>query len=148
MGYTQTHTIEDIRLVLGYASIIVAGITAYFDMYIGFVEMQNSIAVGVVVYFILAGLYNGCLYFYERGLIYTGKKNSLSIAVRSSTQKASPDYNLSVKTTDNSGKVIVDKTVVTQFNELFDYRGFLVYSKLQNWLDSQLAETKEDKKSQ
>jgi hypothetical protein len=140
LGYTQSHTIEDVRLALGYGSVIVAGITAYLDYYIGFVEMKSFITVGVVVYFILTALYNGCLYLYERGLIYSGTIGSDTVLIRSITKKSSPEYKLTVVKTDRlTGKSTTDKTLSTQFTELFDYRGFLIYSKLVSWLETELS---------
>ena len=53
LGYTQDNHLEYIRLAIGYSSVIVAAITAYYDYIVGFEKSFHIIATCVALLFLI-----------------------------------------------------------------------------------------------
>lgn len=148
-------------LVLGYSSVLAAAAVAYVEYTVGFKPGFNLMAGGFVVYLIISAIYYYWTVTVQKGASYIGEKGSqrvgydlisivwtkltLQIYIKTKAQKT-PDYTLTAKITDKHGKELSEKEIVSQYNEWFDTRGFLVQSKLNDFVKQALPEN--DKKAQ
>ena len=55
LKFKQSHNLTDVRLALGYASVLIAGLTFYFDFKLGWDKTKYWTLWAVVVYFLLNG---------------------------------------------------------------------------------------------
>ncbi|KAG5361943.1 Signal peptidase complex subunit SPC2 [Yarrowia sp. C11] len=123
LGYTQDHTLLDVRLAAGYASVILAAASFYLDYTFGFDFARPYLVYTVPLFFVLEFFVSGWLYFKERNVAYVGKKGDTKVTV--STTAANPGVDYKIVVDVNGGK----KTVDAKFNDWFDFNGFIVYSK-------------------
>jgi hypothetical protein len=73
LKFKQIHTQTDVRLVLGYVAVAIAGALFYFDWKFGWDASKPYTAPAVVAYFILNGAFSYWLWFVEKGVVYEGQ---------------------------------------------------------------------------
>lgn len=73
LRFRQIHTKTDIRLLLGYAAVLIAGALFYFDWKYGWDATKAYTAPAVVVYFILNGAFTYWIWGVEKGTVYEGE---------------------------------------------------------------------------
>jgi hypothetical protein len=73
LKFKQIHTQTDVRLVLGYSAVIIAGALFYFDWKFGWEASKPYTAPAVVAYFLLNGAFSYWLWFVEKGVVYEGE---------------------------------------------------------------------------
>jgi signal peptidase complex subunit 2 len=79
LGYTQSHTLSDVRLAMGYGAVIAVAAAAYYEYKVGFQEAKVWTTLSVGSYFLLqAALYLWTNYI-ERDTIYVGKKANTTV---------------------------------------------------------------------
>lgn len=76
LKFRQIHTQTDVRLVLGYVAVIIAGALFYFDWKFGWEASKPYTAPAVAAYFILNGAFSYWLWFVEKGVVYEGEGNT------------------------------------------------------------------------
>ncbi|KAK9371140.1 microsomal signal peptidase 25 kDa subunit [Lipomyces kononenkoae] len=135
-GYTQNFSLIDVRLMLGFASVIVAAAAAGYDYYVGFEKAKPFTAIGVSLYFVLNLAFTAWIMYVEKGTFYQGHKDGKKISVSSSAKKYSPIYNLTVTETTTSSK---SSKAAKPFNEFFDSTGYIVRSPLEKWIDGLIS---------
>lgn len=149
-GYTPSHHLVDVRLAIGYSSILVAAVTAYIDYTKGFFQGKTFISIGVAFYVILNLAYTYWIWAIEKGVEFYGTKSNgstIAISTKKGTEesKYDPIYNISIKFS-TKGQDEKSATVVTKkigFNEFFATNGFIVYDKLESWVKDAVKETEE-----
>ena len=74
INYVQSHTLTDVRLILGYAAVLAVAAAAYYEYKVGFQQAKTWSILSVGTYFFLnAGLYIWTTYI-ESETVYVGKK--------------------------------------------------------------------------
>jgi hypothetical protein len=73
LKFRQIHTQTDIRLLLGYTAVTIAGLLFYFDWAHGWEASKAYTLPAVVAYFLLNGAFSYWLWFVEGGVVYEGE---------------------------------------------------------------------------
>src|SRR5277367_2648188 len=74
INYVQSHTLTDIRLILGYTAVLAVAAAAYYEYKVGFQQAKSWSMLSVGTYFLLnTGLYIWTTYI-ESNTIYVGRK--------------------------------------------------------------------------
>ncbi|KAK9236737.1 microsomal signal peptidase 25 kDa subunit [Lipomyces kononenkoae] len=142
-GYTQIFNLIDVRLMLGFVSVIVAAAAAGYDYYVGFEKAKPFTAIGVSLYFVLNVAFTAWIMYVEKGTFYQGSKDGKKISIISTTKKYSPLYNLNVTETTTSKSSQAAKS----FTDFFDSNGYIVRLPLENWIDGLILSVVQDDSS-
>lgn len=70
----QSHYYTDIRLALGYAAVLIGGVTFLADYKLGWERTKDATAVACVVYFILNGCLTYWIWMIEAGKVFVGHR--------------------------------------------------------------------------
>lgn len=148
LGYRQSHTLMDVRLLLGYVGVVAAALAGGYDYKVGFERAKPYTTLGVATYFLFYGAMNLWQWFVERGTVYVGTKDDARIVVRTRTDPASPLYRVEIERTTASsvgGLGRGESTTLHHKRELFtkwfDLDGNLVAEPLTTWMGLFVQET-------
>ncbi|BGP28011.1 signal peptidase complex subunit 2 [Rhodotorula toruloides] len=83
--FTRSHTHEDVRLAVGWTSVVVAAATGYYGYVTDFHESKYWVSVGVVLYVVLNTVLALYVAYVEKNVIFVGKRRT--IASRISTER-------------------------------------------------------------
>ncbi|PYI18854.1 putative signal peptidase complex component [Aspergillus japonicus CBS 114.51] len=138
--FTQDNTMLNVRLLLGYSAVAIAGFTFYADRMLKWEATRSPwILAAVASYFILNSLLTYWIWAVEAGEVFRGKRKSgETIVIRSSVKKHSPLYKLKVQYTSPAGKVIQEKEIETSFTKWFAADGTFHIQPLRDWLASEI----------
>jgi hypothetical protein len=142
LGYEQTHTHTDTRLLLGYIGVVAAAASGLYDYRYGFEAGKLYTAIGVVIYFLAYGAMNAYQYFVEDGQIYVGSKAGKTISIRTKTATTQPYYNVDIRFAGQAGKLERKEL----FTKWFDTDGHIVSEPLMTWLGLVVQEAEGKKK--
>ncbi|OHE93583.1 microsomal signal peptidase 25 kDa subunit [Colletotrichum orchidophilum] len=126
LKFTQTHTLTDVRLALGYSAFLVAGACFLWDYKLGFDSTKYYTAAAVALYSILNGALTLWIWLKEAGTVYEGTSPSgEKVNIATSTKKNVPTYNMKITLTSKNGenKII---NLSNPFNQWFDSQGRFV----------------------
>ncbi|WYZ42831.1 hypothetical protein EsH8_VI_000530 [Colletotrichum jinshuiense] len=126
LKFTQSHTLTDVRLALGYSAFLIAGACFLWDYQLGFDSTKYYTAAAVVLYSILNGALTLWIWLKEAGTVYEGTSPSgEKINIATSTKKNVPTYNLKITLTGKKGE---KKTLELSkpFAQWFDSQGHFV----------------------
>jgi len=73
LKFKQSHFLTDVRLSLGYAAVVVAAVTFYFDYKLGWDKTKSWTLWAVVAYFILNGALTYWIWGVEKGKVFNGE---------------------------------------------------------------------------
>jgi signal peptidase complex subunit 2 len=76
--FRQSHQHTDVKLALGWASVLVAGATALYGYKIEFEQSKPVVWVGLILYVILTTAQTLYAYFIEGSVVFVGKRKTLS----------------------------------------------------------------------
>ncbi|TVY21428.1 Signal peptidase complex subunit SPC2 [Lachnellula arida] len=140
LSFTQSHTLTDIRLALGYTAFGICAATFYWDYTYGFESTKLLTLGAVILYSILNGALTFWIWGVEKGTVYVGTnaKTGDKITIQSKTDKFVPVYKLTVTTESKDGKRET-KEVKREFREWFDGKGAFVAKPFQRMLASSVA---------
>ncbi|KAK9322098.1 signal peptidase complex subunit 2 [Lipomyces orientalis] len=139
-GYTQIFTLVDVRLVIGFLSVLVAAAAGGYDYFVGFEKAKAYTGIGVSVYFLLNMALTAWMMYIEKGTIYQGSKDGKKISVTSTTKKYTPIYDLKITETTTSKSTQARKP----FTDFFDSHGYIVTKPLEEWIDGIVASIVQD----
>ncbi|KAF5517182.1 Signal peptidase complex subunit SPC2 [Colletotrichum aenigma] len=131
LKFTQSHTLTDVRLGLGWGAFLIAAACFGWDYKFGFDATKYYTAAAVVVYSILNGALTLWIWLKEAGTVYEGTSPSgEKINIATSTKKNVPIYNMKITITPKNG---ASKTLelAKPFNQWFDSQGHFVASPFQ-----------------
>ncbi|PQE12774.1 microsomal signal peptidase 25 kDa subunit protein [Rutstroemia sp. NJR-2017a BBW] len=145
LKFTQSHTLSDTRLAIGYTSFLVCAACFGWDYTYGFDATKSYTAIAVLIYFVLNSILTFWIFYIEKGIIYIGtspdKKHIIEISTK--TKKHVPIYNLSFKIYDagkgRSGTPVEERTLRKPFREWFDEKGHFVVQPFQEMVASNIA---------
>jgi hypothetical protein len=86
IGFKQDNSKTDIKLVVGYLAVIIAGATFVADYKLGWEATKGWTAVAVAAYAILNGVFTYWLWFVEAGLVFEGSKDGKKVGLSSFTR--------------------------------------------------------------
>ncbi|KAK6596889.1 signal peptidase complex [Botrytis cinerea] len=109
LKFTQSHTLSDARLAIGYASVLVCGACFYWDYTYGFEPTKSYTAIAVGIYFILNTFLTFWLFY-----IYEAAKG-------------------------RSGQPKEERTLRKPFREWFDLKGHFIVQPFQEMLASNIS---------
>ncbi|KAG8778688.1 hypothetical protein FRC15_010616 [Serendipita sp. 397] len=155
----------DVKLALGWAGVLVAGLTAAYGYKVEFEKSKPAMWVGVVLYVILSGAQTLYAYLIEGDTVFVGKRKTYAKRVESerirvdaksisaqpskavsSTPSATnaPSYQLSMSyvRTTNSGKTVIHmgkERVEASYATFFDSEGRMDIAKFESWVSSAMG---------
>jgi hypothetical protein len=79
LSFQQDNSKLDVRLALGYVSVIIAGVIFYADWKLGWEATKGWTAVAVAAYAVLNGAFTYWMWAVEKGLVFEGSKNGKKV---------------------------------------------------------------------
>ncbi|CAG8030069.1 unnamed protein product [Penicillium salamii] len=153
-AFTPSYSKTNIRFLVGYSAVAIAGFTFYADRTLGWEATTSPwIIASVATYFILNTFLTYWIWAVEAGEVYSGKrKTGETISVSSSAGKFSSIYKLHVIYKSAAGKVLQDKRYEAPFTTWFSAEGIFHPEPFRRWVASEidvlrLAAKQGDKKS-
>lgn len=134
LGYTETFELVDQKLLIGYSIAFVAGVSFLIDkkfVHDDIVHYQQCL---VVMYVILSVIFWYFKKYIEKSTVYTGKKDSKKVKVKTTFQDAEPLYKMTLIDNDNK---TVEKSL--EINKVFTEAGYLQSDLFLDWIKQQLA---------
>ncbi|KAF9876479.1 signal peptidase complex [Colletotrichum karsti] len=134
LKFTQSHTLTDVRLALGWGAFLIAAACFGWDYQFGFNSTKYYTAAAVVLYTMLNGALTLWIWLKEAGTVYEGTSPSgEKVNIATSTKKNVPVYNMKITITSKNGE---KKTLelAKPFNEWFDSQGHFVVTPFQEIL--------------
>lgn len=148
--FKQIYTHTDVRLALGWASVLVAGGTGLYGWKIEFEKSKPVVWAGLLLYIFLTVVQTLYSYFIEGDIAFVGKRKTFDkrivterITIESTTKPSKPDsppaysLNLSYVRSTSGGKSLLGKgRTSTQrgYNTFFDENGVLDHEKFERWV--------------
>jgi len=110
---------------------------------LGFNGAYLEIVAGVAAFSILMVAYNGWIRFVEKNSVYIGdhSKTGARVIISTIVNKTAPKYTVNVEV-QHKGQSSKSSTV-GEFTEWFDLNGYLVFSRFQAFLQSQIDKKKQ-----
>ncbi|KAF2750555.1 hypothetical protein M011DRAFT_395798 [Sporormia fimetaria CBS 119925] len=140
LKFRQLHTKTDIRLLLGYSAVLIAGVLFYFDWKFGWSVTKPYTLPAVVAYFLLNGCFTVWVFWVEKGLVYEGENGQgEKISIRSHTNKHDPTYHLIVTITPSPPSTSQKSTTLnisSPFTKWFTADGYFTAKPFQQFLAS------------
>ncbi|KAL1989013.1 hypothetical protein VTN96DRAFT_5776 [Rasamsonia emersonii] len=138
--FTKDNTNSNVRFIIGYTAVAIAGATFYVDRILGWEATEAPwVSVAVVSYFILNSILTYWIWAVEAGEVFRGKRKSgETIVIRSSSKKHSPLYKLKVKYTSPANKVLQEKEIEAPFTMWFSSDGVFHPEPFRRWLASEI----------
>ncbi|KAM3431125.1 hypothetical protein MY4824_007326 [Beauveria thailandica] len=138
LKFTQTHVLQDVRLVLGYSAFSVSALCFLWDYKLGWDSTKHFTAAAVVVYMLLNAALTYWTTFREKGIIYQGTAPSGDkITISTTTKKNVPVYNLEITVQPKrAGEKTQTYSLAKEFAGWFDEVGFFVAAPFQEMLAS------------
>lgn len=135
LGYTRSHMLMDVRLLLGYVGVVAAALAGAYDYKVGFEKAKGFTFTGVLIYFLFYGAMNFWQFFIERGTVYVGKKGNSTISIKTSTSSTSPTYKVQIVLSSSAADLKEVRTEKTElFTKWFDCDGNIVVEPLSTWV--------------
>ncbi|KAF1825937.1 uncharacterized protein K489DRAFT_291682, partial [Dissoconium aciculare CBS 342.82] len=139
LSFQQDNSKLDVRLALGYVSVIIAGVIFYADWKLGWEATKGWTAVAVAAYAVLNGGFTYWMWAVEKGLVFEGSKNGKKIVILSSQKKHDPTYYLDVTTTAGPGATASSWQIRAPYTTWFTADGVFVAKPFQKWLASTIT---------
>ena len=159
LKFKQSHLYTDIRLLLGFAAVSIAGATFYFDYTLGWDKTKAGTFWAVIAYFVLNGALTLWIWGVEKGRVYVGDLKGVKVCgfppfplqyvpcrltriklhIQSRVEKHNPTYFVTARYCKSS-KPDQWHTIDIQspFSRWFDEQGHLVVQHFQQWLATEI----------
>lgn len=159
--FKQIHTHTDVRLALGWASVLVAAGTAYYGWKVEFETSKPVVWAGMIVYVVLAIAQTLYAYFVEKDIVFVGKRKTFDkrivterITMSSNTVPSSPSnppaYFLSATyvRSASGGKSLLGRGKASNqrsYNAFFDENGTMDQERFESWVTELVERVMQDK---
>ncbi|PHH62381.1 hypothetical protein CDD81_7177 [Ophiocordyceps australis] len=135
LKFRQSNYLIDVRLALGYSSILIAAACGLWDYKFGFESTKLYTAIAVALYTILDCALIFWLSEVEKGTVYQGfAPSGEQITIASATKKNDPTYRLAITIKSRGEATTLD--IAKPFAEWFDETGRFVTPPFQQMLAS------------
>lgn len=137
LGYTQSFSLIDTKLALGYLTVVIAGLLYIVDKKFGFEKTYNVTVISVVLYFLISAI----LYYLTstknyKNVKYIGHDESNNkILVATWTQKYDPIYHIKIRFNDNEDSAVVSSF---EFMKVFDAFGYYKQDELTRLIKNEI----------
>lgn len=137
LGYTQSFSLIDTKLALGYLTVVIAGLLYVVDKKFGFEKTYNVTVLSVILYFLISGI----LFYLTSTKKYKNVKyigydeSNKKILVATWTNKYDPIYHLKIRFNDDESLAIVTSF---EFMKVFDAFGYYKQDELTRLLKNEL----------
>ncbi|KAK4560785.1 signal peptidase complex subunit spc2 [Recurvomyces mirabilis] len=139
LKFSQSNSKLDVRLAIGYTSVIIAAATFAADYKLGWEATKTWTAVAVVAYAILNGAFTYWMWAVEKGLIFEGTNvQGGKLSISSKTNKHDPTYYLTISSTSPGSSSPSTWHIKNPFTTWFTADGFFVAKPFQQWLASSI----------
>ncbi|KAF1911564.1 microsomal signal peptidase 25 kDa subunit-domain-containing protein [Ampelomyces quisqualis] len=138
LKFRQIHTQTDVRLVLGYAAVTIAGALFYLDWKFGWDTCKPYTAPAVAAYFALNGAYSYWLWVVEKGVVYEGEGRTGKVRISSHTKKHIPIYEADITFSTPASSLAQTIHVRAPMTRWFTADGYFVAKPFQQWLASEV----------
>jgi len=142
LKFSQDHTLTDVRLALGYASIAISAATFALDYKLEWDATKTLTLVAVVVYFLLQGVLTAWTMFVEKNTVYQGTKDGQKVKINSHVARYTPIYELEFEVDSKPGKNAESYKINSPFSRWFTKDGTFVAPAFQSWLSSEIPMVK------
>ncbi|TBU38726.1 microsomal signal peptidase 25 kDa subunit-domain-containing protein [Dichomitus squalens] len=148
--FKQIHTHTDVRLALGWLSVLIAGGTGLYGWRVPFEQSKPAVWAGVILYVILTITQTLYAYFIEGDTVFVGRRKTfdkrivterITITAKTtpSTPSSPPGYALGLAyvRSASGGKTLLGKGRASEerkFTEFFDERGVLDQERFERWV--------------
>ncbi|OSD05193.1 hypothetical protein PYCCODRAFT_1432946 [Trametes coccinea BRFM310] len=148
--FKQIHTHTDVRLALGWLSVLIAGATGLYGWKVPFEQSKPAVWAGVIAYVVLTIAQTLYSYFIEGDIVFVGKRKTFDkrivterITITSrptpSTPQTPPGYALALTYVRSAagGKTLLGKGRAQEerpFTAFFDERGVLDQDAFERWV--------------
>ncbi|EFR02144.1 hypothetical protein MGYG_05146 [Nannizzia gypsea CBS 118893] len=137
--FVASNTKSDIRLMIGYSAVSIAGVSFYFDYMKGWEFTAPWMLYAVIAYFILNTVYTGWIALVENRQVFEGTTaKGETLQISSHSKKLSSTYKLHFRHTSPSGQVVQEKTIEAPFSKWFSADGTLHFEPFSEWLKSEI----------
>ncbi|KAI9925011.1 hypothetical protein ASPWEDRAFT_54437 [Aspergillus wentii DTO 134E9] len=138
--FAQDHSKTNVRFILGYSAVIIAGFTFYADRKLGWEATQSTwVLAAVASYFILNTFLTYWIWAVEAGEVFRGtRKSGETISISSSCKKHSPLYKIRVQYKSSSSKILQEKEAEAPFTTWFSANGAFHPEPLRQWLANEV----------
>ncbi|KZS96354.1 hypothetical protein SISNIDRAFT_473286 [Sistotremastrum niveocremeum HHB9708] len=159
-NFQQNHIHTDVRLALGYASVVTSFATAAYGYKVEFEKSKPLVTAGVVLYFLLTFIQTVYAYFIEGKIVFVGKRKTFAKRIETerltvssktipSTPSSPPQYavELSYLQTANGGKALIKRNyshAQKGYNSFFDGEGNMDIEKFEEWAGQLLEKVQAD----
>ena len=137
LGYEESFTFVDTKLVVGYSCAAIAGLLYFYDKKYGFEKTYNLTILCLVIYFILS-----LFYYYltntdkYANVNYIGyDKGNSKVLVATWTTKYDPVYYMRIRFNEDKNNEI---TTNIEFMKLFDKAGYYHPQEMTNFVKTTL----------
>jgi len=138
LKFKQVHTQTDVRLVLGYSAVAIAGALFYYDWKFGWEASKPYTAVAVAAYLVLNSAFSYWLWFVEGGVVYEGEGKTGKIRIATSSKKHIPIYECTVTFSATSSSTPQSINIRAPFTRWFTSDGYFIAKPFQQWLASEV----------
>ncbi|KAI9824260.1 MAG: hypothetical protein M1832_002067 [Thelocarpon impressellum] len=139
LKFTQSHTLTDVRLLLGFVAVAIAGGTFYFDYTHRWEATKGPTLWAALAYFALNSALTYWIWGVEAGTIFVGSKGNTEIRISSRTEKFSPLYHLTIRTRPSPSSCWTTSEISAPFTAWFDAEGHFVALPFQQFLARNIA---------
>ncbi|KAF8348521.1 microsomal signal peptidase 25 kDa subunit-domain-containing protein [Amanita rubescens] len=168
--FKQIHLHTDVRLALGWLSVLVAAGTALYGYKFDFEKSKPVVWVGVIIYVLLTTLQTVYAHFVEKETVFVGKRKTFSKriiterltidartipakrATSPSSESTPPAYSLTLTyhRSTSGGKSLLARGKTrgsTSYTEFFDDKGGMHQEKFEKWVGELVENAMEGKSS-
>ncbi|KAF1975149.1 hypothetical protein BU23DRAFT_410074, partial [Bimuria novae-zelandiae CBS 107.79] len=138
LKFKQLHSQTDVRLVLGYTAVTIAGALFYYDWKFGWEASKPFTLPAVVAYFLLNTAFTYWLWFVEAGTVYEGEGKTGKVRIATSTKKYIPVYEVDVTFTPAGSSNPQKLHIRAPFTRWFTADGYFIAKPFQQWLASEV----------
>ncbi|KAL5481109.1 SPC2 [Sanghuangporus weigelae] len=149
--FKEKHTHTDVKLLLGWASVLIAVGTAAYGWKVDFEQSKPVVWIGVILYALLTSASTLYSFLIEKDSVFVGRRRTLAKRVETEhitvasrtlppvTLGTSPRYRASVSyvRSSNSGKSLLRRGQATEehaYTEFFDEEGTMDQEGFERWL--------------
>jgi hypothetical protein len=135
LGFKQSHYYTDVRLAIGYVAVTIAGALFYADWKLGWDVTRAWTLPAVAAYMVLNGAFTYWLFRVEKGTVYVGTKNGVTLEISTSSSTTDgPTYSVIAKTRASSSAPWTVTKLSSPLSNWFSADGYFVAKPFQRFL--------------